>query len=152
MFGSIKGRDSGFTLVELIIVIIILGLLAVTAAPRFLTPQNVQPSLVLSELETLLTELQAKALNDTVEDNCYGLSISSNTLIRENCRTTSNAVDLKGVTIAFTSDGSPATLPLYFNSVGCLGTCGNKIEIRLDDNDSTSICVHEQGYIQKSPC
>lgn len=34
--GKVMKRQSGFTLIELVIVIVILGLLAVTAAPRFL--------------------------------------------------------------------------------------------------------------------
>jgi MSHA pilin protein MshA len=35
-----KKRSSGFTLIELIIVIVILGILAVTAAPRFIDIQS----------------------------------------------------------------------------------------------------------------
>ncbi|EKO3844287.1 prepilin-type N-terminal cleavage/methylation domain-containing protein, partial [Vibrio harveyi] len=33
-------RKSGFTLIELVVVIVILGILAVTAAPRFLNIQD----------------------------------------------------------------------------------------------------------------
>ena len=45
-------RQGGFTLIELVVVIVILGILAVTAAPRFLNLQDdarnaVSPSCVL---------------------------------------------------------------------------------------------------------
>ncbi|MDW3189737.1 type II secretion system protein, partial [Vibrio sp. Vb0932] len=33
-------KQTGFTLIELVVVIVILGILAVTAAPRFLNLQN----------------------------------------------------------------------------------------------------------------
>jgi len=44
----VKNRQSGFTLIELIIVIVILGLLSVTAAPKFI---NIQDDAVKSVLK-----------------------------------------------------------------------------------------------------
>jgi len=46
----VKNRNSGFTLIELIIVIVILGLLSVTAAPKFL---NIQDDTVKSVLKAV---------------------------------------------------------------------------------------------------
>lgn len=142
----------GFTLVELIIVIVILGILAVTAAPRLFTQQSVQPSLVLVELEAALEELQQKALNDTTAVDCYGVSSGVDSLVLENCRTTSSVLELKGVSIGITTNNNPLSLPLYFNSLGCLGDCGEQKEFRLNGNNSTSLCIHEQGFIEQNAC
>lgn len=51
---TINKAQQGFTLVELIIVIVILGILAVTAAPRFLNFQSDAKASVLSGIESSL--------------------------------------------------------------------------------------------------
>ena len=45
-----KGNNQGFTLIELVVVIIILGILAVTAAPKFI---NLQSDAYFSALQGL---------------------------------------------------------------------------------------------------
>ncbi|MFS1440226.1 prepilin-type N-terminal cleavage/methylation domain-containing protein [Shewanella sp. 10N.286.48.A6] len=52
---QIKRKQQGFTLIELVVVIIILGILAVTAAPKFI---NLQGDAYRSTLEGLKASLQ----------------------------------------------------------------------------------------------
>ena len=51
-------RQGGFTLIELVVVIVILGILAVTAAPRFL---NIQDDARIAPLEGLSGAIQGAA-------------------------------------------------------------------------------------------
>lgn len=68
-------RESGFTLIELIIVIVILGVLAVTAAPRFINLQSDAEAAALQGMESALSSANqlvfAKALlqNQRNEEN-----------------------------------------------------------------------------------
>ena len=80
-----KKQQSGFTLIELVAVIVLLGILAVTAAPRFL---NLQADARLSTLQGVASaidgssvQIYAKALltgadrnaNGTIEDAVVGI-------------------------------------------------------------------------------
>ncbi|AEX23240.1 type II secretion system protein [Vibrio sp. EJY3] len=74
-------RQGGFTLIELVVVIVILGILAVTAAPRFL---NLQSDARASALEGLKGAMQGasgivfgKAAIQGVESSTTAISISS---------------------------------------------------------------------------
>ncbi len=61
-----KGNQKGFTLIELIIVIVILGILAVTVAPRFLNLQDDARDATLQgikgSLETSVSVVNGKAI------------------------------------------------------------------------------------------
>lgn len=61
-------KSSGFTLIELIIVIVILGILAVTAAPRFLNLQDDARNAVLNgvvaEMKGQISQVQSKLYID----------------------------------------------------------------------------------------
>ncbi len=69
-------RDAGFTLIELVVVIIILGILAVTAAPKFINLQSDARASTLqgmkASLESAATLVYAKAAVDGVENDDTG--------------------------------------------------------------------------------
>ena len=81
-----KTRQQGFTLIELVVVIIILGILAVTAAPKFI---NLQGNARASTLEGFRSSLQganslvfskaAIASEDRIADNTGWLANTLNT-------------------------------------------------------------------------
>lgn len=50
-----NSQQNGFTLLELVIAIVVLGILAVVAAPRFL---NIQDDAYLAKIEDIATNLQ----------------------------------------------------------------------------------------------
>jgi len=66
-----KKQQAGFTLIELVAVIVLLGILAVTALPRFVNLQGDARTSVLSGLDAAvqgsMTQVYAKSLIDGVE-------------------------------------------------------------------------------------
>lgn len=70
-------KKTGFTLIELIIVIVILGLLAVVAAPRFLNLQQASRISVLeataAAMKTTAEQIKAKAFVQNVKDGSVAL-------------------------------------------------------------------------------
>lgn len=61
LFSSFK--NTGFTLVELIVVILIIGILSISIAPRFFTISSYEERRALDELLTALRHTQQMAMN-----------------------------------------------------------------------------------------
>jgi MSHA pilin protein MshC len=74
--GSSMTQHSGFTLVELVTTMILIGILAVTALPRFIGPSSYSAYSLRSEFLAELRLVQQLALNNT--DRCYRLSVTAN--------------------------------------------------------------------------
>ena len=74
--------QSGFTLIELITVILILGFLSVAVLPRFLQPDSFQSRTVQDQLISAARQAQQLAMSKAVSANVQLITDNSNHRIR----------------------------------------------------------------------
>lgn len=149
-------KCKGFTLVELITIIIILGILAAYAAPRFFSVGDTDVIAAEVSLASMLRAQQQRAMQDTANAG-YGVNIESqngNTMIRAVNQNTPAESDSRQV---LHIDASIAVLSpthqLRFNASGCINTCGEQdLTITLVGQTTRSVCVNRQGFITHGPC
>ncbi|HLV49046.1 MAG TPA: prepilin-type N-terminal cleavage/methylation domain-containing protein [Aliidiomarina sp.] len=156
---------SGFTLVELIIVIVVIGILAVSVAPRFVgNNAGVEIATIEARLMGLLRLQQQRAMQDTATC-CYGIIRTSTKVAMKAISGVSLPAESErdialGATVLTIHSALPgASSEFYFNSKGCPvssngGACGEyTIEIALSaGTESRRVCVQSQGYINAEAC
>jgi len=76
MNSSSNQRLRGFTLVELIITLVILGILSVTAVPKLLGSSTEQAYSYRDRVLNALRTVQLRAMQNTVTSSCHKLYIS----------------------------------------------------------------------------
>ncbi|RUO42838.1 hypothetical protein CWE15_05390 [Aliidiomarina taiwanensis] len=160
-----KRQSAGFTLVELIIVIVVISILAVTAVPRFMAND---PSTELATLEARLMGLlrlqQQRAMQDGASC-CYGVTYDANAITLSapaGVSLTAEAdrvIPLGDASLTVTSSIVGVNTGFTFNSKGCpgpatTGLCGvGAVELTFDSGaQSRSVCVQSQGYIRPGAC
>lgn len=154
------------TLVELLVVIIIIGIVSVTAAPALFGRGGFTQQTFQAELISALRVVQQRAMQDTTQA-CYGINFQTNQVRPDLC----GAAVVAERIIVVPDENSLATVGsltnlangFRFNSLGCpvstnhsLTTpelCGQSaVEITLTGPNSRSVCVQSQGYIRAGAC
>lgn len=151
-------HNSGFTIIELVVILIILGILAVTAAPRLLSDGDFSAHALRDQLISQLRLAQLQALSDQL--NCYQTQINGSNFgiyKQTNCTGSyvlngdatnlpaNTSVAIGGVLnttsariIRFDGQGRPAG-----------GNCvvNNLCTLTITANEAVTLCVESEGYI-----
>lgn len=160
-----RHHSDGFTLVELITVMVLLGILAVSVGPRFFVSGAVAEATMEARLMSLLRLQQQRAMQDSI-NRCYGVLFGASQISPVDCAETVVAERIiepqDTLSITVTSSLTGADSKFLFNSLGCpvspghetsAEDCGqSNVEIQITGLETRRICVQSQGYIRSGAC
>ncbi len=151
-------RHTGFTLLELIVVLVIIGVLAVSLLPRFFSGSGTNEYLYRDQAFSLIQRQQIQAMQCT---NCTPVgfrvgSFSVNPAGINACANTATALciserDRSSIRLqpgAFNND-------LYFNNLGQpitqsgLRRCNSGCRVNVLGSVNLAICIEYEGYIHR---
>lgn len=132
-------KQNGFTLIELVVVIIILGILAVTAAPKFINLQSDARASTVKGLEAAIkgadTLINSKSL------------IAGNNTVAASATTSVTVATGKTVLINY-GHATPVWTDSLENALDINAASGTSSEwIYLEDSASKSIYFYPQGQV-----
>ncbi|MDY3145061.1 MAG: type II secretion system protein [Succinivibrionaceae bacterium] len=135
----INDRQQGFTLIELIVVIVILGILAVTAAPKFMNLTSDANASVVKSLSgavrTAAMQVYAKSrlnLNGSADD--YHICAGDECVGQKSYYSSGDSKGRARGWILVTADGYPISETVN-------GRCGNGIRLDGGDGDCMKISI-----------
>ncbi|EEZ01348.1 MSHA pilin protein MshC [Vibrio sp. RC586] len=158
-----QGKTQGFTLIELVVVIILLGVLSAYAASRFLGPSSFAVVATQSEVLASLRLTQNRAMQRTRYCNRWLLTSAAAMQVspqvpQGNCVATfpsypsdPSLVDAaaNGVNLSLIGSGSSSFLD--FDSLGRAAQCSHSgcvVKISsISSNETRQVCVNTEGYI-----
>jgi MSHA pilin protein MshC len=160
-------ENNGFTLIELIVVIMMLSILAVTVVPKFLSSKGFEEYTYRDELITKLRAIQLRTMQQTNNSKCQLIQVNASSiglLATTPSATTCEASQLgesttvtidSNHTVSFTiSDGlsnfsfSPLGRP---EATGCGNTTTPcEITVTVVGESSLTIKINSEGYIYAS--
>lgn len=177
-YATLQHQLRGFTLVELVIVVLVLGILAVAVAPRFASTDTYAEFALQQRLQTALRTLQIQSMYDTRSGFCYQLNFvsgssagfgpSTNNYRAANaalsCATTidyslprylrsdQGELAAKGIALSVLDSGLPAAL-ISFDNLGRaftdVGSCVNGCEIVFTGEATARLCVSAEGFVHE---
>ncbi|KGK09307.1 MSHA biogenesis protein MshC [Vibrio navarrensis] len=155
-------KPNGFTLVELIVVILLLGIISVCAASRFSGPASFSTITTQSELLASLRLVQSRAMQRSGYCNRWLLSATEakqvsplqltgacdNSQFDANDASVVNAAD-SDVSLSLSNDAGNNYLD--FDALGRAAQCQSAIcTVTLSNTqngETRQICINKQGYI-----
>jgi MSHA pilin protein MshC len=137
-------KSQGFTLIELIIILVIIGILAVSASPIFISDSGMKSQSARLQALSILRAIQQQAMQDTAND--YSVSVTESTLGNSPYNEDNNLQLSNLDDIAF----SPAGITIGFNALGqptldCEGGC--TVTITESSGISRTISINKEGFI-----
>ena len=160
-YATLNAKGSGFTIIELVLVIVLMGILAVTVAPKMFNSDGFQEYAYQAEVITTLRNIQLKAMQQTDDNTCHTVFISKKLLsVTSLCSTASqNEIDnetnnqyvpqvliTETDSVEFKTSGSAST-EFSFDSLGRPVNCSTSCEIILVGTETLIIKIESEGFI-----
>ncbi|MDO7084313.1 type II secretion system protein [Pseudocolwellia sp. AS88] len=153
--GLKKQTTKGFTIIELVLVIVLMGILAVSVAPKMFNSGGFEEYAYQAELVATLRNIQLRAMQQTENyvnnygDGCHTVVVTSNKVtVSSSCNINTGNLDVPTVEIdnAHSLSFSPA-MSFTFDSMGKPSSCNNPCQIQLVANDNLSVVIESEGFI-----
>jgi MSHA pilin protein MshC len=159
--GFKRNNEDGFTLIELVVTIILIGIMAATVVPRFFTSEGFGEYTYRDELIIKLRAIQLRSMQQTNDVACQMIRVNPSeigllaTPINTNTCDSVLAGDTTAVSIVSDNDISfsiSENLSLFnFSSmgrpVGCVTTNPCEIRFTVKGSDSLDVLINSEGYI-----
>lgn len=158
--------SKGFTIIELIVVIILIGILSVTVAPKFFNSNGFQEYAYQAEVVTVLRNAQLKAMQQTAtvdetgNEICHRVLISPSQLSitslcadasleqqnKEENRYIPEVLITDEDSVQFKTSGGVST-EFLFNSLGKPVNCSEPCEVIILGSETLTVLIESEGFI-----
>jgi prepilin-type N-terminal cleavage/methylation domain-containing protein len=130
-------KQAAFSLLELVVVLVVIGILAAVALPRFLSRSDVDSRAAAAELVNHLQFAQQLAMNNT--RNTIGVVISTSSIDIQ-----SNGVSIRGYPVDIATPYSVTLSPVSLTYTSMGETTATTINVT--PSSGVSVCVENSGY------
>jgi MSHA pilin protein MshC len=148
-------KKEGFTTIELIVVIILIGILAVTIIPKMQSTGGYEEITYQNETVTKLRSIQLRTMQDTSGSQCHDVLVTSDKLgipndsctsFLDNNLNSTTIVKIIEHNVNFQYAGGSTTFS--FDSLGRPVNCSSPCQISIVGQEQTLIvAINAQGYI-----
>ncbi|AZQ85766.1 type II secretion system protein [Colwellia sp. Arc7-635] len=157
--------SKGFTLIELVVVIVILGILSVTVAPKFFTHNGYSEYAYRTDIIAKLRLIQTRAMQQVNnpfapnEKYCHQVLLSAKQLSKDICLPVTeyvNQSEQRATSVIVANDDSvtfsSANTRFAFDSMGrpSINGSNRKIEITITGEQALKVIIESEGYIHAS--
>lgn len=130
--------NQGFTLIELIVVIIVIGVLSVTVLPKFFSSKGYQEYTYQAQIISALRNIQLRAMQQSHTVNCHQVVITA-TRLADNCNKSVVQVEA-GHSVTITSANSTFTFDKN-------GKAASAIDVVITGMQALTVRIESEGYI-----
>ncbi|PSW10219.1 prepilin-type cleavage/methylation domain-containing protein [Photobacterium sanctipauli] len=165
-------HQRGFTLIEVIVVIVLIGIISVTAASRIFGRSSFDAYLARDQAISIARQIQLLSMNQTISlpsddpSQCYSLVVrsdyfgslecasnlqSSRWLSSENDRV-SFSVNESASAIYFDILGRPFMFDGTNKKVALCQNSGCEVTVTARNNEQAKLCINSEGYMWSGGC
>ncbi len=153
-------KHHGFTIIELVLVIVLMGILSVTVAPKLFNSDGFQEYAYQAEVVNTLRNIQLKAMQQTDGNTCHVVNISAKELSITSLCGTPTETELEDEkqakfvpevvidsqdSISFQLTG--VSTSFSFDSLGRPVNCLSPCQVILQGSETLTVQIESEGFV-----